>query len=96
MNRWGVGISKSDVATSQFDIVQANLAQLKAVRCQAAATLTDAFKKVSKNIGWIRDHKMQLMLTINRRLKPDASIDGATQARKTHECNTFEIHPYGR
>ena len=41
------GIPKDDVATSQFDIVQAKLAQLKAVRYEEAATLTDAIKKVA-------------------------------------------------
>ena len=86
------GISKGDVATSQFETVQAKLAQLKAVRYEDAATLIDAIKKVAKTIGWSSDHKMKLMLTINNRLKPDASIDGATQTRKTQECNTFELY----
>ena len=85
------GISKDDVATSQFDIAQAKLAQLKAVRYEDAATLTDAIKKVAKTIGWSNDHNMAVMLTTNIRLTPDAPIDGATQTRKTQECNTFEL-----
>ena len=63
-----------------------------AVRYEDAAKLIGAIKKVAKTIGWSCDHKMKLMLTTNHRLKPDASTDGATQTRKTQECNTFETY----
>ena len=35
---------------------------------------------------------MELKLTINNRIKPDAPMHGATQARKSQECRTFELY----